>query len=48
LTFTENVGDVEVRVAIRTQVCSATDCLPPHTSRLELPLLYRTNVDSDR
>jgi peroxiredoxin len=48
LAFTENVGDVVVRVAVGTQVCSDTDCLPPHTSQLELPLLYRTNVDSDR
>ncbi len=39
VTFTtRDAGDQTLRVTVRAQACSATECLPPHSVTLDLPV----------
>ena len=48
LTFTQEGDDQTVRVTVRYQACSATDCLLPSTVRLELPVKAADLIDRPR
>lgn len=48
LTFQRRVEAESLPVRLRYQACSATDCLPPGTLELALPLVAENLVDLDR
>jgi peroxiredoxin len=45
LTFGQAVGDQTVRATVRFQACSATDCRPPTSVALTMPLSYLPHVE---
>ncbi len=47
LTFTKRVGDQTVRVAVRYQACTESDCLIPQAVRLALPVQNVSHVERD-
>ena len=44
LSINQNSGDIDLTLSLRYQACSATECFPPRTVELRLPLQARDNI----
>jgi DsbC/DsbD-like thiol-disulfide interchange protein len=48
LTFLDRADDLTIAATLRYQVCSDTDCFPPGSLELRLPLRVENHVESNR
>src|SRR5262249_5734446 len=45
LTFTRRLGDVQIRAVVSYQLCSDTECLPPDSARIEVPVCQVSHIE---